>query len=331
MPDLVLRPSRRAFLGGAAGAGILLAAPRIARAAPMMESLTLYGPPAGPSITLAHAVAAGKLAGIAGTAAFAPWKDPDELRAGLSSGQMQVVVMPTQAAANLYNRGMGVRLVDVLTDGLVYAMTLAEGVARIEDLGARRVAMPFRNDTPDILTRRLVELAGVRDAEILAAGTPVEAAQMMALGRAEVAILPEPAATMIRQRAGMIGKTVHRAFSLNDEWGRLTGLPPSLAQAGLGVTADFDAAHPEAVDAIQAALAEATAEVNADPEKAAPAAARALDMKPGVIAASIPFSHLVATPASVARPALEGVLAEVMKVDPAILGGRLPDDGFYRL
>ena len=54
----------------------------------MLAELHLYGPPAGPSITLAHAVASGALNGIAGSVTFAPWKDPDELRAGLASGTM---------------------------------------------------------------------------------------------------------------------------------------------------------------------------------------------------------------------------------------------------
>lgn len=204
-------------------------------------------------------------------------------------------------------------------------------IARIEDLAGKRVAMPFRNDTPDLLTRRLLEIAGIADAEVVAAGTPVEAAQMMATVRADVAILPEPAGTMIAQKAAMVGKTVHRAFSLNAEWGRLTGLPPSLAQAGLAVKETFDTAHPVAAEQIHAALSNASAAVNADPAATAAAAAQALDMQEGVIARSVQHSQLVATPASAARPALEGIFAEVMKVDPAIIGGKLPEAGFYRL
>ena len=82
---------------------------RRAAAAPL-ATLELHGPPASPSITLAYAAGAGLLRSVADKVSFKVWRTPDEMRAGLTSGGMQALVMPVTAAANLHKRGLGVRL-----------------------------------------------------------------------------------------------------------------------------------------------------------------------------------------------------------------------------
>ncbi|GAA4257399.1 hypothetical protein GCM10022293_51980 [Azospirillum formosense] len=70
-----------------------------------LPQLTLWGPPAGPSITLVHAIASGLLPPVADKVVFKAWRTPDELRAGLTSGTMQTFVLPTQSAANRHCHG----------------------------------------------------------------------------------------------------------------------------------------------------------------------------------------------------------------------------------
>lgn len=327
------RISRRRLIGLAAAGGAALAAPGILRAVPMLAELHLYGPPAGPSITLAHAVVSGALDGIAGSVTFAPWKDPDELRAGLASGTMGAVILPTLAAANLYNRGLGVRLVNVMTDGLVYVVSPDPALTSIASLKGKRLALPFRNDTPDILMQRLMQEAGMipADVEVVAAANPIEAVQLLLTGRADAGILPEPAGAMAEMRAAQEGRAMHRTIDMQAEWAKITGLGPSIPQAGLGVTQAFIDATPEAAAALQAALVATLPQVLADPEGAAASAADALGMPAPVLAKSIPHCALVANPSSAARPALEAMFAAVAEADAAIIGGQLPDDGFYLL
>ena len=56
-----------------------------------------------------------------------------------------------------------------------------------------------------------------------------------------------------------------------------------------------------------------------------------LEMPAPVLAASIPHARLAVRPASEARPAIEAMLSLMAETDPAIIGGKLPDDGFYLL
>lgn len=325
--------NRRTVLAGLAAAGAAAVVPGVTRvrAAEPLRSLTLWGPPAGPSILLVHAIATGRLRAVADKVTFKPWRDPDELRAGLTSGAMQLFVLPTQAAANLFNRGMDVRLVNVLTNGLLYVAAADGSLTTLASLKGRSVAVPFRNDTPDVIFRRLLRAEGIAEAELdlRFTGTPMEAAQLLATGRIDAALLPEPAASAAILRASLAGTTLTRVIDLQAEWARVTGLPPALPQAGLGVTGGFLAAHPQVVQAVHAALAAAVAEVNAAPVEAAAGAASALGLPQPVIAESVRHSNLVATPAREAQPVLEAVFASLAEADPGIVGGGIPAAGFY--
>lgn len=323
--------SRRTVVAGLAATAALPAIGSAFAAEPL-EELVLYGPPAGPSITLAHAAATGALGAIANKVSFKAWRNPDELRAGLSSGTMQTVVMPSTAAANLYNRGFGLKMVNVMTRGLLYVVTTDPSITSFETLHGKKLAMPFRNDTPDILMNRLFAHHGINaetDLEIQYTGTPIESVQLLITGRADAALLPEPAATAAIIKAGTFGKTVIRAINIQDAWGEVTGLGPTAPQAGLAVPTAFYEQHQPVVKALHEALVEVTALVNANPMEAAASAAGSLDFPQPIIAKSIPTSNLTALTSSEARPELEAMYNAILESDPDKIGGHLPDDGFY--
>lgn len=307
----------------------LLAHP--ARAAPL-AALVLYGPPAGPSIVLAEAVASGGLAPLAANANLRVWRNPDEMRAGLTSGTMAAVVLPVQVAANLYNRGMKLKLLNIMTKGLLYIIAADPRIDSLPALKGRKLAVPFRNDMPDFVIEWLLahyRLVPGNDVTLEYAGSPVEAVQLLLTGRVDAVLAAEPAATGATIRGKLLGKSIRRAIDVQQVWGQVNGREPVLPQAGLALTDALTGANPGLADTLQAALAAAAAQVNADPTGAAAHAAPALDFPAPVLAASIPSSNLVAIRARAARPAIEAMLGLLAERDPAIIAGRLPGDGFY--
>ena len=350
--------SRRSFLLAAGTASAVLGAPAILRAA--APRLALYGPPAGPTITLAHAVEAGLLRDIGADVSLTVWRSPDELRAGLTSGAIDLSVVPAQVAANLYNRGMGMRLVNVMTNGLLYIMAREGRLDGMAALAGKTLAVPFPNDTPDFITRALLDHHGLTGkVELTSPATPMEAAQLLLSGRIDAAVLSEPVASAMVLRSTASGPDVHaaevagalarkaqaggglpvggpavplvRAIDLQAEWGAVTGLGPVVPQAGLAATDRFLADHADLIAPLQAVMEDATAAVLADPQAAAVQAAPYLELPAPILAASIPHGNLTATPATQARPALEAMFDLMAKGDAGILGGKLPDDAFYAL
>lgn len=324
--------TRRRFI---AALGFASASPalwlRRASAAPLPE-LVLHGPPAGPSITLAHAIATGAFAAIADKVSFRAWRNPDEMRAGLTSGVMQLVVMPTITAANLYNRGLGVRLVNVMTNGLLYVVAADATLTSIPALRGRKVALPFRGDTPEFIFNRLLRHHGIEAGAHLSldtTGSPIEAIQLLLAGRIDAALAPEPAGTAAMIRAAVSGKTIHRTVDIQAEWKRLAGETATLPQAGLAASRAVLDKHADLIPAIQAALAQATDDVIASPARAANSSASALELPWPVIEKAVPVSNLVATPARRAREQLEAFYAINAEANPALIGGRLPAAEFY--
>jgi NitT/TauT family transport system substrate-binding protein len=325
----ISRRTALSLLGAAAAAHPLLAG---AAKATTQAPLALHGPPAGPSVTMAHAVATGRFDAIASGTSFTAWRSPDELRAGLTSGSIRASVVPVQAAANLYNRGFPIRLANVMTNGLLYIASAAEGVAAIPDLAGRSVAVPFRGDTPEILFGQLLVHHGLdaeADLDITYAGTPTEAMQLLLAGRVEAALTSEPATSAAILRGRQAGLEVRRAIDLQTAWGEMTGAAPVLPQAGLAVTGDFLETRGEAVPEILSILEAATVEVLADPAAAAAHAIEALGMPAPVLAASVPHSNLVARPAAEARADIERMLTAMTGPTFEKIAGSLPDDAFY--
>jgi NitT/TauT family transport system substrate-binding protein len=321
--------SRRDLLFGAAASAVALT--HGAHAAPLRE-IVLTGPPAGPSITLAHAAATGALGFLADKVTFKAWRNPDEMRAGLTSGTMPLVIMPTAAAANLHNRGLGIRLVNVMTNGLLFVIAADPALTSFPALKGRKLAVPFRNDTPEFVVKRFLRHHGLeagRDLQVDTTGTPIEAIQLVLAGRMDAALVPEPAATAAILRAAMQGKTIHRVMDVQAEWAKVAGGPPVLPQAGLAVTDAFLSTHAPLVERLHAALVTATEAVNRAPAVAAGHSAAAFELPLPVIERAIPHSKLVAVRARDARADLERMFATIAEGDPAVIGGKLPGEAFY--
>ena len=324
-------PSRREVVQGiVAGFGAFVL-PRSAFAATLSE-LTLFGPPAGPSIILSQAVSAGTIPEVAEKAGLKVWRNPDEMRAGLTSGTMQAVILPVQVAANLYNRGMKLKLLNVMTKGLLYIIAADPAITSFETLKGRKLAVPFRNVMPDLVVNRLLAHFGIvsgTDLTVENTGTPVEGVQMLLAGRVDAVLVPEPAGSAAIMLGKAAGKDIRRAIDIQAVWGEVTGKEPVLPQAGMAVTDAFTAGDPGIADRLQAALSAAADEVNANPAEAAGIASPLLELPAPVIEASIASSKLVAARAREMRPAIEAMLSTLAESDPGIIGGHLPDDGFY--
>ena len=321
--------SRRSALGLFAAGLASVALPKSGFA--QINTLNLFGPPAGPSITLAHAVATDRFEGIAQSATFTAWRNPDELRAGLTSGNIQLSVVPIQAAANLYNRGFPIKLANAMTNGLLYIIAEDEEITRIPDLAGCHIAVPFRGDTPEMILSQLLAHHGLSDGDfqITYAATPIEAMQLLLAGRVDAALTAEPSTSAGVLKGKQAGKTIHRAISIQDAWGEMTGAAPVLPQAGLAVTGAFLDAHADDLQPILTELEVATKDVLANPMDAAANATDALGMPAPLLAASIPNSNLCARPATEARADIERMLTAMAGPGLAKIGRSLPGEDFY--
>lgn len=294
-------------------------------------ALTVYGPPASPSLMLAYLAEDKAISDRLGGVEFRTWMTPDEMRAGVASGSMAVTAVPTYAAANMYNRGLPVRMLSVLSWGLLYVVARDPSIRSFADLAGKKFAVALKNDMPDLLLRFLAPKNGLdvgKDMHIHYVSSSIEAIQLLFAGRVDAALVSEPAATAAVVRGARDSQPIHRAIDIQQEWARTTGRTPRIPQVGLAVTTDIES-KPDVVAALQQGLASARQWIADNPSGAARLGAEHMGLMAPIIEKSIPTSNLAATPAAEAREDLEFFFATLAADNPAIIGGKMPDRAFY--
>ena len=328
MPTFLL--NRRALLG-AAGA---LALGRAA-AAPLPR-IVLAGPPAIVSAPLIHMAETQALSALATRTEFTPWRDPDQLRVMALGRKADVLAMPSNVAANLYNRGAGVTLLNIATWGALWLITRDGQRKALADFKGEEIAVPFRGDMPDLMLQLLAAKQGLdvrRDFRIRYVPTPMEAMQLLITRRVSHALLTEPAVSLALRKTqsfpvGLIAPELHRGADLQQEWGRVFQRAPRIPQAGIAaVGAVRD--QPAVLAAVQAAYARSTAWCRAHPLECGRMVAARIDLlTPEAVADAIATSQMDAVPAQAARADIAFFFEQLYARDPALLGGKLPDAGF---
>jgi NitT/TauT family transport system substrate-binding protein len=323
--------TRRSMLLSAAAAVCCAGAARPASAAPVAD-LAIYAAPSGSSVVLAHLIESGGLSDVAPGATLKIWHDPDELRAGIASGHAAVFNAPSNLAANLYNRGVAVRLLDILGMGHLYVMTTDPGVNALADVKGRTIGLFFKNDMPDLVFRSLARRGGLeagRDYQVIYAATHMEAAQLLIAGKVDTAVLPEPMASAALLMGGHHGVAVRRAIDLQDVWRTYYGAPARIPMAGIAVTDALRQQSPEFVAALHRGAIRSAAWLAEHPDAAGELAVKYLGLHAHIAAESLKHFGIEVVSARDMRADLETFYNALAAIDPGSIGGHLPDEGFY--
>ena len=314
----------------------LAAAPALGVAA-LLPQLTLAGPPAIVSAPLIHMAETNALQGVAQRTVFTSWRDPDQLRMMAMGGKADVLAMPSNVAANLFNRGAGVTLLNISTWGALWVVTRDAQRKALADFKGEEIAVPFRGDMPDIVLQLLAAKQGLdplRDFRIRYVPTPMEAMQLLITRRVSHALLSEPAVSLALRKTqsfpvGLIAPELHRGADMQQEWGRLYQRPARLPQAGIAAVGALRA-QPEALAAVTRAYAQSLAWCRDNAMECGRMMARYIDLlTPEAVADAIAVSQMDAVPLPQAREELEFFFGQLMARNPGLLGGKLPPAAFY--
>lgn len=318
-----------------AALAVLVMAP--AARADKLPLLVLGGPPASVSDALIHMVDSGALADVAERVEFLPWRDPDQLRAMALGKKADVLAMPVNVAANLYNRGVPLALLNVSTWGILWVVTRDANVHTLADLRGKEIAMPFRGDMPDLLFNLIAEREGIdvrKDIKLRYVASPIDAMQLLILRQVDNALLAEPAVSMALRKTGsfpvsVVAPTLYRGIDMQKEWGRAFDRPPRIPQAGIVVMGALRD-NPKLAARIEQEYAKSLQWCQAHAKSCGESVAKRVPMISAEAAAdAIASSPLDAVPAAKARPEVEFLFQQLLERSPGLVGGKLPDDGFY--
>ncbi len=302
-----------------------------------LPRLILAGPSSSVSNPLIHMVESGALNDLADKVEFVSWRDPDQLRLMALNGQADVLAMPVNVAANLYNRGAKLRLLNVSTWGLLWLVSRDPGLTTIADLRGKEITMPFRGDMPDILFGLLAERAGLdvrKDLRLRYVATPIDAMQLLLMRRTDHALLAEPAISMALRKAGsgplsLVAPELHRSIDLQQEWGRLLQREARIPQAGIALMASVKD-NPVVAARIAAAYADSLQWCGEQAQACGEMVAQHLTMLSAeAITDSLAVAQMEAVPAAQAQAEVEFFFDQLLQRNPALIGGKLPPADFY--
>ena len=207
------------FRLAAAGWLLLHASPALAQG----PSLRLSGPPVADSLPLMALTRRELSDGLGLPVSFTPWHTPDQLRALVSSGQVDAVILTTAMAANLANRGLPTRIVALFSPP-VWVVSAPPAPGRAEDLAGQELLMPFgAGEMPALLFAAWSRQTGIHP-QARHVGGAMEAVQLLLMGRARHAFLSQPAIALALERGG--GRLV-KGLDFRRLWSQaFPGAPP---------------------------------------------------------------------------------------------------------
>ena len=254
----------------------------------------------------------------------------DEILPAVIKGEVDIALIPANAAAVLYNKTEGgISVIDINTLGVLNVVTGDESIQQFADLAGKTVYMTGKGATPEYAMNFLLNKAGIADQVTLEfKSEPTEVVQALSADATAVGVLPQPFATA----ACVKNEALKAVIDLTDVWASSVDDGSQLLTGVTIVRNEFLAEHPEAVAEFIEQQAASVDAANADPAGVAPlvVAAGIIDAEP-VAAKAIPSCHLVCITGAEMQSALSGYLQTLFDSDPASVGGALPTDSFYFL
>ena len=304
-----------------------------------LDKLTLVAPPGPMAIPMAYLVVNDKLADVAEETELLIWENADQLRALVADGQGDLVTVPSNNAAIFYNKGLGLKLLDISVWNITYLITSDPGASSLTDIKGQSLVVSLQGSVPDVMFQFLATQEGLDPATDFAlryATDPTQAAQLLIAGEVQNAVLSEALATSVILQTKDKEVPLRRALAFDDAWAAATGAAGDAAAlqtpiAGVVATATV-MAKPEVIAAFEREYAAAVQWMLNDPAGAGRLVETELPelgLKAAVLTASLQQITWQHTSAAEARTSLESFYSALMELSPEVIGGKLPDDGFH--
>ena len=267
----------------------------------------------------------------ANTYSFVMAASANELTPQLIKGELDILAVPANVGAILYNQTQGqVELIAASTLGVLYIVEKGDQtVTDVQSLAGKTLYATGKGATPEYALTYLLAQSGLtlgRDVTVEWKSEPSEIVALMAQEEHAIAMLPQPFVTVAQGKL----EGLQVALDLSAQWDKL-GVDSRLVTAGLLVRKAFADEHPQAVAKFLEEYAASTDYANTHAAETA-----ALVEKMGIVSAAVaekalPGCNLVCITGKEMKTAVNGYLQTLYDLKPESVGGAMPADGFYWL
>ena len=253
----------------------------------------------------------------------------NELTPQLVQGELDVLAVPANVAAILYNQTEGgVVTLAAGTLGVLYIVEKGgETVTDITSLNGKTIYATGKGATPEYALTYLLAQHGLtlgEDVQVEWKSEPTEIVAQMAQEDSTVAMLPQPFVTVAMGQV----EGLRVALDLNAAWDALDN-GSRLITSVLVARKEFADAHPAALAAFLEDYSASTDYANSDPGGAAVLVEKYGIVKAAVAEKALPQCNLVCITGVDMKVAVSGYLQTLYDLKPEAVGGTMPADAFY--
>ena len=253
----------------------------------------------------------------------------DELTPKLLQGELDILAVPANLGAILYNNSQGqVQMLAINTLGVIYVVEKGGNtISSIEDLKGKTIYATGKGSTPEYALSYLLSQHGLdieTDVTVDFKSEPTEVVAAMAADETAVAMLPQPFVTVAQ---GQI-ENLSVVLDLTKEWENLDN-GSMFITAGLIVRKEFAEKYPQQLAAFLAEYQASTEYVTSNVTEAAQLVEKYDIVKAAIAEKAIPYCNIVCITGEEMKTATSGYLQTLMDQNPKSVGGALPGDDFY--
>ena len=253
---------------------------------------------------------------------------PDDVRAGLLSGELDIAAVPVNMAAALYNKTGGeILTLAANTLGVLYIVEKGDTVQSMADLAGKKILAAGQGSTPEYVINYLLEKNGLTGSvEVEYVSEHAEAVTQMAAGGADLILVPEPFVTTALSKV----EGARVALDLTQEWAKVSDA--DMVMGCLVVNRAFAQANPQALRHFMTQYA-----VSADYCTSHPAEAAVFIEEFGIMGSAalaekaIPNCNIVCVTGREMVDMVTGMLTVLFDADPKSVGGTLPGEEMFWL
>ena len=264
--------------------------------------------------------------------AITTYQAPTDITAKIINGEVDVAAVPSNLAAVLYNKTEGdIVAVSPIALGMLQILGNNADVQEVSDLAGKTIIASGQGGTPEYVLQKVLQDNGLtiyEDVNVQWVANHSEVNTQLLSQEGTIAMIPEPfVSTALAQ--GQEGVT--KLFDLNELWEDATG--QQLPMGVLVATRSFAEDRSDDLKVLLSDLQASVDYVNDSPAEAAKAIVEHGFIGDEAIAeAAIPNCHIVLYTGDNAAEGIEMLKTfnqTLYDMDPASVGGALPDENLY--
>lgn len=253
------------------------------------------------------------------------YSSPDEIRAALISGSLDVAALPVNLAAVINKKTEGkYKVAAVNTLGVLYVLEAGDTIHSVADLAGKKLYATGQASTPEYILNYILAKNGLENVEIEYKTEHSELATLLISGQVTVGMLPEPMVTNALSK----NENLRIALDLTEEWEKVS--EGKAVQGCISVSTDVIGAHKAVLDQFLADYKASVDFVNGNIDDAAQMIADA-----GIVAAApvakkaLPNCNIVYIDGSEMVSILTEFYGVLFSANPASVGGTMPGSDLY--